>query len=136
MVTMLALNLTACGGPTGVIPRAPRSRVADDIEAKLAKVPCVGQIDRWERHYSFASKLGSRRFREYDYRHVLIAFYQAGFEEFRSRRVFHHGAEPVRLDDRAYNLVFGDYDIPTHTVSIWTCGPNVGGNADVHIVIH
>jgi len=101
-------------------PRIPDPRIVDTLEAKLSKVGCVGPMSRRERHYSFASKpsalvalltLGAGD-RWFNYHKLKISYYQAGFEEFRSRRVLHRGAQPVGADDRQFNLVFGNYDIP------------------------
>lgn len=134
--------LPACGS-TGPWPRTPDARLADEIEAKLSQVRCVGSIGHWERHYNFRSKpsllaslisLGTSD-RWFDYRTIDIGYYQAGFEEFRARRFLYKGVDERRfdVDDRDYNVVFGHFDIPTHTVSLWACGPNMGGSSDVNI---
>jgi predicted small lipoprotein YifL len=125
--------LTACGA-TGPLPRTPDARLADEIEAKLRNIPCVGPMDRWERHYVYSSEpsilatlmsFGTSD-RWLNYQSIDIAYFQAGFEEFRGGRVLGR-SRPPSADDRQYNLVFGHYDIPTHTAYIWACGPNVGG---------
>jgi hypothetical protein len=122
-------------GSTGPWPRRPDARVVDEIEAKLSRVPCVGSIARWERHYDFTAKQNGLALfatfflsdRWFNYRSVGIDYRQAGFEEFRSGRFI---GQPVRpaADDRQYNLVFGHYDIPTHTAYLWACGPNVSSS--------
>ena len=76
-----------------------------------------GMSDRWFRYQS-----------------VDIAYYQAGFEEFRAGRVLGRDRPPM-ADDRQYTLVFGHYDIPTHTAFLWACGPNMSDQADQHIVV-
>lgn len=140
----ILLMLSACGA-TGPMPRTPDARLANEIEEKLRTVPCVGSMDHWERHYVFRSKrsllallatLGTSN-RWFDYRTVEIGYFQAGFEEFRARRVRHNGVRGVQFDadDRGYNLVFGHYDISTHTASIWACGPNLGASPDVKIEV-
>lgn len=136
------LGLSACG--RGFLPRTPETRTADEIEARLSKVPCIGPMSRWERHYSFASKpfldgLFGWQNRWYDYSTIEISYRQAGFDEFRPRRVLYHGSEPLGIDDRNYELVFGHYDIPAHTAYIWACGPNFAGSDDdpgkPHIIV-
>ena len=137
------LLLSGCSD--GLWPQAPDAAVIDQIEAKLAKVRCVGPMNKWERHYSFAStqsllaqvvSFGQQR-RWFDYRKIKIDYYQAGRYGFQSRRILFKGAEPSGIDDRQFDLVFGDYDIPTHTTVIWACGPNMSedGPVDLHIVV-
>ena len=103
-------------------------------------------MTRWERHYGFASRpsqwaailtLGNSD-RWYNYRKIRIGYNQAGFEEFRPRRILHDGHEPIGIiDDREYDLVFGDYDLRTRTALIWACGPNMSDQElmDQHIVV-
>jgi hypothetical protein len=142
----LAFALVAlCSCSSGTWPRSPDATVADEIEAKLARVPCVGPISRWERHYSFASRPSawaelltfSKAGRWFDYNKVEIRYHQAGFEEFRSRRIIHRGAELMGIDDRDFDLVFGEYDIPNRTAVIWACGPNMSDDVpeDLNIVV-
>src|SRR4051794_34575586 len=139
--SVMLLALAACGA-TGPLSKAPDARLANEIEAKLRTVPCVGSMNRWERHYTFSSKpslraaamtFGSSN-RWFNYNVIDIAFYQAGFEEYREGRYLGDSRLPG-ADDRQYDLVFGHYDIPTHTASLWACGPNVGGAPDVNIVV-
>jgi hypothetical protein len=136
----IAVSLSACWS-SGPLRRSPDTRLVDAVESKLRKVPCVGSLDRWERHFTYSSKwsflayvlsLGTSD-RWFDYSKLRVRFYQAGFEEFRTGRII--GQEkPPAADDREFNLVFGDYDIPSHTLTIWACGPNMGG-PDVNIVV-
>jgi predicted small lipoprotein YifL len=136
----LLLALSACGA-TGPLPRTPDARLADEIEAKLRNVPCVGPMNRWERHYDYSGRrsllailLSFGTSNEWlNYRSVDIAYHQAGFEEFRAGRVLGHHRPPM-IDDRQYNSVAGHYDIPTHTAFLWWCGPNMGG-AEQNIVV-
>lgn len=132
----LLFAVSACGA-TGPFPRSPDARLADEIEAKLKNVSCVGPMNRWERHYTYSSRpsllalvlsFGTSN-RWLNYESVDIAYYQAGFAEFRGGRVLGHRSPP-KIDDRQYNLVFGHYDIPDHTAYIWACGPNLSNEAD------
>lgn len=130
-------------GSAGPWPRTPDARVADEIEAKLSRVPCVGPMAKWERHYLVSSKPSELLApfatfflsdRWYNYRSVSIDYRQAGFEEFHRGR-FLGQAVPPAADDRQYNLVFGHFDIPTHTAYLWACGPNVADDTGQNIVV-
>ncbi len=144
VVSVVLLSLAACGS-TGPWPRTPDARLVDEIELKLPSVPCVGPMQRWERHYHFGSKPSSLASlltfgtsdRWFNYRSLDIGYFQAGFEEFRARRIRHHGfnEKQLVLDDRDYDLVFGHYDIPTHTAYLWACGPNLEHSAELNIVV-
>lgn len=140
---VLAFALLSFFGSEGPWSRKPDARVADEIEAKLSRVPCVGPMSRWERHYlvnsepsellaPFATFFLSSRW--YNYRSVDIDYRQAGFEEFRGGRYLGRAVPPA-ADDRQYDLVFGYYDIPTHTAHLWACGPNFADDVDRNIVV-
>ena len=139
-LTSLLLALSACGA-TGPLPRTPDARLMDEIEAKLSAVPCVGSMSGWERHYTYSSKpsllaslitFGTSD-RWFHYQSIDIAYYQAGFQDFRAGRILNEDRR-FDVDDRQHNLVFGHYDIPTHTTSLWACGRNFGG-PDEKIVV-
>jgi hypothetical protein len=143
LIPLIVLTASACG-PTGPFPRIPDTALIEEIEAKLQTVPCVGPMSRWERHYTFSSKpslmatllsFGANH-RWFHYQTIDIAYYQAGFEEFRAGRVVGR-SEPPGADDRQYNLVFGHYDIPSHTAYLWACGPNMSQHipVDENIVV-
>jgi hypothetical protein len=70
----------------------------------------------------------SNRWFKYD--SVEIDYRQAGFAEFRPRRILYDGVRPFDIDDRNYNLVLGHYEVPEHTAYIWACGPNYGAGGD------
>ena len=99
-------------------------------------------MDRWERHYTFSAKpsllatlltLGTSG-QWFNYQSIDIAYYQAGFEEFREGRYV--GRErPMGADDRPFNLVLGHYDLPAKTAFLWACGPNMSGPTDLNIVV-
>ncbi len=140
----LLLALSACGA-SGPMPRMPNAKLANEIEAKLRAVPCVGSMNRWERHYEFVSKpsrlarlltLGKSD-RWFDYGIVEVSYYQAGYEEFRAGQVRSNGVSGMRFntDDRDYNVVFGHYDIGTRTASLWACGPTLGSPLTRKIVV-
>ncbi len=123
--------------------KTPDALVADEIETKLRTVPCVGALNRWERHYTFSSEpsllatlvtFGASD-RWYNYTSIDIEYFQAGFEEFRAGRRLRPHRPRTMLDDREYDLVFGQYDILTGTGSLSACGPNMGDAPDEPIVV-
>jgi hypothetical protein len=66
-------------------------------------------------------------FRWYDYSRVDVDLRQAGFEEFKGGRHIHRRLPKHRwmADSRPYKLAFGEYDIESDKVSLWTCGSNM-----------
>ena len=105
MLFPLFFGLSACGA-SGPVPKIPDPRLANEIEAKLRTVPCVGSIHHWERHYEFRSTRSLLAFlltlgtsdRWFDYRTIARSYYQAGFEEFRAMQVRDNGITGMRLD--------------------------------------
>ena len=114
-------TLAACGA-SGPWRRTPDVQIADEIEAKLRRVPCVGPMSHWERHYTYSGKPSSlatlvtfgMSSHWFNYSSVDIDYREAGFGEFQGGRFLGRGVPPA-ADDRQYSLVFGHYDIPTHT---------------------
>ena len=131
MAVIWLILLPACH--SGPWSRAPDSATVDQIEAKLTKVPCIGSMSRWSRLYYYESHPTffaeashfTERARWYDYQKIQIQYFQAGFEGYRPGRVLYRGSPDIGIDDRDYNLVDGEYDIPSHTAHIWACGPNM-----------
>jgi len=82
-------------------------------------------LERWERHYWFAP---DRRSQWPDDTEVAIDLRQAGCEELRGGRHVH--ARPFEtdwaVDDRAYNVAFGTYDVASDRVVLRACGPSMG----------
>ena len=135
------LFLTACTG--GPWQRAPKPAVIDKIESEIVKVPCVGPVAHWERHYIFESRpsvlatiltFGTQS-HWFDYNHIELSYFQAGAYEFRSRRVIDSPVDRMRIDDRPYEFVYGDYDLRRHRGVVTGCGANMSPtpSADTHI---
>lgn len=121
--------LPACS--EGFLPREPSEQTVDRLERRLVELPCVGKLERWERHYTFDSKplaggLFGWRNRWYDYRKIDIDLREAGFEEFKGGRHLHSRRPEHQswADDRGYLLAFGKYDIATDRLKLRHCGPN------------
>lgn len=125
-----ALLLSACS--EGFLPREPSVEAIDRLEWRLSEEPCVGNLKRWERHYTFASKpfldgLFGVRNRWYDFGKIDIDLREAGFEEFKGGRHLHRRIPEhlLMLDDRPYRVAFGKYDIASDRVKLRSCGPNI-----------
>ena len=101
--------------------RRPSAALVDAVEAKIAHDPCVGDLNKWERLYSF----GLDDEREVDENTVLFDFREAGVFGFRAGRRVTAPAEWVNIDDRDYDLVFGKFDRTTGKLVIDACGPNL-----------
>lgn len=121
---VIVMLLAGCG-PADRAARLPDELVVDRLEAQLAKETCIAPLSRWERRYWFARDRPSQA---PNYGKISIDLRQADFEEFRSGR--HLLDRPFEaefgIDDRAYELAFGTYDIASNRVSLWACGPNTG----------
>ena len=137
------LYLGACSG--GPVPRPPGRSLADRLESKLAKHPCVGSLDQWERNYTFRSEpflvdfIGRftgeawRLGRWYDYGVVEIdlrkvgraAVPEVGLAASRPGR-YRHALMPLHqgiIDDSGWPSVMGFYDIAADRLHIWAgCG--------------
>jgi hypothetical protein len=110
-------------GPT------PQPRVIDVLEAALSRFPCIGDIRKWERRYRF-----ERNRDLYDPRRGEVSLNTI---EFHLKRAGRFGVRPGRhisppasvrvfeLDDRPTDVAWGTYDVPTRTLKLTQCGPNV-----------
>lgn len=108
------------------MPRVPDARLVHQIESKLSPVPCIGPISRWKRHYYFAS----------DYSEVVKALSLGSWDSwFNYNRIgFLYLEAPLfrtgPLDDGSYRQVRGNYDVVSHTASVWRCGPYLPSEPD------
>lgn len=138
---LLIQTLSSCGEqsvqpgnlPEGVTPemteryervigrRKPPASLIEAVEAKVAHDPCVGDLNKWERLYSF----GLDDEREVDESKVWFAFREAGVFGFRAGRRVTAPGEWVNIDNRDYNLIFGTFDRTTGKLVIDACGPNL-----------
>src|SRR5690349_817693 len=121
-LALIVGSLSACD-----LNSAPSSEVADEIEAKVTKISCIGRMSGWERHYSFSTH-PDMDLHPIDQSRVVFRYYQVGFRKFRPGRVFFRETEPPRpVEEENYKLVEGEYDIPTHTATVFGCGPRFNG---------
>ena len=99
--------------------RRPQPEIINRVEDRLAREPCVGSLDRWERLYSFGQSGG-----EVDESVINFAYREAGRFGFVSGRRITSPDEWVNLDDRPYLIMNGYFVIGTNRLVIRACGPN------------
>ena len=141
----LVLYLASCS--EGPVPRLPSKSAIERLEQRLAKHPCVGSLDRWERHYTFKSEpvladyvggsiLGIsvwRAFRWYDYRTIDVDLMGTGRMarpemrlEATQPRFQRHAVIPRYqgwIDDSGGPAVLGFYNIKADRLDVWVgCG--------------
>ncbi|MBB6427451.1 hypothetical protein [Sphingopyxis sp. JAI128] len=118
----------------------PTSDEMDRVETVLQQVPCVGDLDGWERRYfyhpEFSDEENARALKEdrmsrptgYDRSLIEVDLREANFGEFRSGRRSYSDYPPGSADndDRKYRMVFGTYDLKTRKLNLYHCGANIG----------
>ena len=100
----------------------PSAHIIDKLEAHLAKQPCVGRLDKWERTY-FHGLTGDRS--KVDGNKVEFSLREAGRYDFKAG---HHVVRPDDdraiwfPDDRPYQYASGIYDVATRQLKLrsWT----------------
>jgi len=102
--------------------RRPDHALTDRVEARLASHSCVGDLNRWQRLFSFSTRQDAPR--EIDESKVAFSFRQAGVEGFRSERRITAPEVWVQIDDRNYDFIVGYFDLATSELTIDHCGPN------------
>ena len=135
-IVLLPLFLLAACTPREV---KPTEAEMDRVEAALAKLPCIGDLSRWERQYLYhpdffaeevaaASKEGrAPRPSGYDRNVIEVHLREAGFEEFGSGRKSYSTYPPGSLDsdDWKYLIAYGSYDLKGDKLHLAACGPNM-----------
>ena len=108
------------------------------VEAALQKLPCVGRVDDWERHYLYRPKYfgeevaialkegRSPRRSGYDRFTIEIHLREANFEEFGEGRSSHadYPSGLLANDDRKFRIAFGSYDLRSGELQMAACGVN------------
>ncbi|HEX2811838.1 MAG TPA: hypothetical protein VHO04_04060 [Sphingopyxis sp.] len=111
----------------------------DHVEAELSRLPCVGDLSKWERRYfyrlEFSDEENTRSLKEdrmpkpTGYIRSLIEFdlREANYEEFGSGRKSYSDIPPEAgdTDDRDYRLAIGTYDLKTGKINVYHCGRNL-----------
>lgn len=122
---VLLLSICACrdgaGQPVAFADKPPFATVRM-LEARLAREPCIGALDRWFRRYHYRAPGG-----RLDKHEIVIDLAEAD----------HAGAagvsiEPVYaifdVDHRPIRMAFGIYDDRLNVIRHWSCGSNVAGD--------
>ncbi len=120
---VVPLMLISCGKSAPRRPTGAESKPAMQdillIERSVAKLPCVGPLDRWERLYAFGGPLRALRENE-----IEFTYREAGKYSFKAGRRVMRVADWYNLDDRPYRMVTGRLDRTTRRLTIDYCGPN------------
>ena len=109
-------------------PREPRPPVwlVNRIEAQLARHPCIGALDRWDRRYYHARDLSEEGRARGLSRTDIVRFdlMEGGLYHYRAGRVigtFDVGAD---LDERQMRMAFGEYRVRGGQLVVQVCGWN------------
>lgn len=104
----------------------PSPILVERIEAQLSGRPCIGALERWERHYGYGmggDYLSADKGVERD--RVTFALVEAGVYGFQSRRLILSAREwRLGTDMRQMRFAFGDYDVSSERITIQHCGWN------------
>lgn len=124
---LLALLLvSACGEKD----EGPSDAVVERIEAKLARDPCVGSIDRWHREYAFTQAVNQ----PLDPNEIAIWLTDTRLGGGALGRVIRKTVEEWPVDDRPIKVVSGIYNIQQDLLTIEHCGPNFGPQQPPRVV--
>jgi hypothetical protein len=104
--------------------RRPTSDLLDQVEAALARHPCVGDLHRWQRLYSF-STTGTGPNRSVDEGEIAFMLREAGVEGFKDERRTTAPHAFLAVDDRDYDVAFGTFDLRSRALMIEYCGANL-----------
>jgi hypothetical protein len=101
----------------------PTPQLVEHVEALLAQVHCIGDLNRWSRSYAYDMMPENT----VDTGIVDFHLDEAGTPGVKPGR---HITEPdswVSQDDRPIKMAFGDYDLQEDRVRVAFCGNNVTG---------
>lgn len=126
--------LTALGGchsqvRSDVIPSAAD---VDEIEARLARLPCVGNLDEWERNYRFFRKpaLFFAHLTQPDVKVIELHIRKAGkIDIIPGRNVMAARPDGDWPDSRRIQAMDGRYVIATRTLSLSECRTAKAGSS-------
>lgn len=128
-LTAITLLLSACAcqddPPLPVLfADKPPPATVRMLEARLAREPCVGALDRWARRYHYRAPGG-----HLDKQSIVIGLEEAGHAG-RPAGIY---IEPVygviQLEHSKFRAAFGIYDARRQVIRYWTCGiANTGPN--------
>lgn len=124
---LLLLSICACHDapalPVAFADKPPLATVRM-LEARLAREPCVGALDRWTRRYSYRAP--GLRLSKHE---IVIDLTEAGYDGPAGVSI-----EPVyaifKFDDRPIQTAGGIYDDRLNVIRYWSCGSNIGGDRE------
>lgn len=95
----------------------PDSKTINKIEVKLSKSSCIGNIDKWSRHYRFVYRDGkiNTNIIVADYKEEGLDGIPAGeYREYSKKNVF-------SIDERKYKNAFALYDKERDKITWFRC---------------
>jgi hypothetical protein len=122
---LTAVLLAACSGD----PAGPSVATIERIESRIAKDPCVGDLDRWHREYAFRKAVN----RPADRNDVQIWFTKARSGDPAGRFV-RETTDEWPIDDSVTDMVFARYDIRQDRLVLAYCGPNFGPDQPERVI--
>jgi hypothetical protein len=115
--------LASCSDPDAWGEAKPGTLEIDRIERQLVRLPCVGALDRWERHFEYALAYGQpETVMRADRNRISFTFIEATREPYRPRRIL-YGPD---LDEVSPPAVWGEYHVASGRIFLLTCGEETG----------
>lgn len=99
----------------------PSDRMLDEIEARLARGSCVGEVSRWWREYGFEWEEGRLNTRT-----LHLALHESWPGTKNPGRTIYDSYTGFILSDAPGGSAFGTYDTVTKQISLRHCGDNHG----------
>jgi hypothetical protein len=124
-LNLFAIVFTLCGSQARPGGEALPSALMDMIEAKISASPCIGSLAKWDREYSYKAWMEDGRIYHLDTLAIVFRYAEAGRFEFRSGRHFSVDPPAPMIDDRSYEVAYGEFDLVTKQVTIKSCGLNM-----------
>lgn len=118
--TLLPMLLASCSDPAGSDDAVPGMIVIGRLERQLVGRPCIGALDRWERHYFYG--YGPRR-PAVDRNLIHVVYFEAGVDGFRSERRIERLDDLLIYDGLAL-YASGSFHPDTGAVTVDFCGPS------------
>jgi hypothetical protein len=105
--------LASCSDPYSARHAVPGTLVIDRVERQLARLPCIGALDRWERHFEYGDAERTR---------IEFTFIEASRPPYWQRRVL-RGPD---LDEVSPRTAWGGYHVASGQLFLVSCGDETG----------